>query len=333
MDSKTKKRTWGIGMSIKGILNPENLKDYLGSRDLTEHLQLSKNLSFHWANWEQTCLVQRRHYKNFNNNYQLLKLNQALHELKAKPVWLCNKIKTIKTDLFSLYESYMDSRLRMTWFDRKEEILFSYESEHGPYFSLTSMKWLDKDIYAKFIMRKILLEHYTLRSFRLNATIPIQFKLDNDFHTYNDKVEIHQLSEVGFIFKINDKNFLNKIKLSKYLELNIPIFPYKKVETMSLQDAFKNIDQHEINIEKDSLLFRLESHILNLYGNMNNAKRSAEEEFYLFARYEDLLPDGHETPLKKVFGPLVEKTKHQFMGELDEFEKLKLARLIVKKAA
>ncbi len=321
-------------MTIRGVVNPQSLKDYLGSRDLTEHLKLTKELSFHWANWDQTCVAQRRHYKNFNNNFHLMKMNQALQELKAKPVWLCNKIKVIKTDLFSLYESYLDSRLRMTWFERKEEILFSYDSDQGPYYTLTSMKWLDKDIYAQFVMRKILLEHYTLRSFRLNASIPVLFKTDNDVQIYKDKVEIHQLSEMGFIFKVSDKNFLNKIKNSHMLELTIPVAPYnKRIDALAMEDVFKRIDQHEISFERDSMLFKLESRILNFYGNLNNAKRSTNEEFYIFARYEDLLPDGHETELRNVFAPLVERTKNHFTQDLQEFEKIKLNKQFVKKAA
>lgn len=321
-------------MTFRGIASPQNLKEYLGSRDLSEHLNLTKELSFHWANWDQTCLAQRRHYKNFNNNFHLLKLNQSLQELKATPVWLCNKVKVIRTDLYSLYESYLDSRLRLTWFERKEEILFSYESEQGPYYTLTSMRWMNKDIYAQFVMRKILLEHYTLRSFRLNSKIPVHFKMDNDATTYENKVEIHQLSEMGFIFKITDKNFLNKIKHSTMLELIIPISPYRKIEMLSLEDAFKKIDQHEISMEKDSLVFKLESRILNFYGNLNNAKRSSEEEFYVFARYEDLLPSGHDTEMKSVFSPFVERTKNHFLMDLAEFENLKKNKqFVIKKVA
>jgi len=317
----------------KNVSQASSLKDYLGSRDLTEHLKLTKELSFHWANWDQTCLAQRRHYKNFNNNFHLMKLNDTLQQLKQQPIWLCNKVKVIRTDLFSLYESYLDSRLRLTWFERKDEILFSIDSEQGPYFTLTSMRWLDKDIYAQFVMRKILLEHYTLRSFRLNATIPVHFKLDNDVRVFEDKVMIHQLSEFGFIFKITDKNFLNKIKNSTTLELKIPVTPYKKIEYLSIEDGLKKLDQHQMAIDKDSMLFRLESRIMNFYGNLNNAKRSSDEEFYIFARYEDLVPVDHNTELKNVFSNLVERTKTFFANELNEFEAMKRNKQFTKKVA
>ena len=307
-------------MTVGPIMRSISLNDYLGSRDLTEHLKLTKELTFHWANWDQTCLAQRKHYKNFNNNFHLLRLNQTLQELKSKPVWLCNKIKVMKSDLYSLYESYLDSRLRLTWFERKDEILFSFESEQGPFYTLTSMKWLDNEVYSQFVMRKILLEHYTLRSFRLNANIPLAFKLDNDVNEYGDKVSIHQLSEVGFIFKIKDKNFLNKIKNSHLLELKIPLAHYQNLGALNVEDTFKKLDENQGAVENEQLLFKLEARILNFYGNMNNAKRSTDDEFYLFARYEDLVPHGHETELKNIFAPLVEKTKNYFASSLIDFE-------------
>jgi hypothetical protein len=308
---------------MKGPVRSLSLKDYLGSRDLTEHLKLTKELTFHWANWDQTCLAQRKHYKNFNNNFHLLHLNQALQELKAKPVWLCNKIKVMKSDLYSLYESYLDSRLRLTWFERKDEILFSFDSEQGPYYTLTSMKWLDNETYSQFVMRKILLEHYTLRSFRLNANIPITFKLNNDVKEYGDKVLIHQLSEVGFIFKIKDKNFINKIKNSNMLELKIPVNHYKNIVSMNVESSFKKLNEESALVASDYMLFKLESRILNFYGNLNNAKRSTEEDFCIFAKYEDLVPSGHDVQLKDIFTPLVEKTKIYFTHCLDDLEKNK----------
>ena len=306
---------------MSGPIQTIALKDYLGAKDLNEYLKLTNELSFHWANWDQTCLAQRKHYKNFNNNFHLMRLNQGLQELRSHPIWLCNKIKIVRSDLYSLYESYLDSRLRLTWFERKDEILFSMESEQGPYYTLTSMKWFDNEVYSKFVMRKILLEHYTLRSFRLNAHIPVELKLDNDVNQYENIVEIHQLSEVGFIFKIKDKNFLNKIKNAHLLELKLPINHYCKVGTLKLEDALKKLDENNSTLQEDQTqLFKLESRILNFYGNLNNAKRSVEEEFFIFARYEDLIPHGHEIQLKKVFAPLVEKTKVYFSKGLEEFE-------------
>ena len=310
-------------MMNEPIARSFSLKDYLAPRDLSENLKLSNDISFHWANWDVTCMAQKKHYKNFNNNFYLIKLNQSLQELKLRPVWFCNKVNVIKSDLNSLYESYLDSRLRLTWFERKKEILYSFESEQGPYYTLTSMKWFDNKIYSQFVMRKILLDHYTLRSFRLNANIPLVLKFNNDVNEYINKVQIHQLSEVGFILKIKDKNFINKMMNANILDLKIPVAHYRNVDFGKVEEAFQKLDQQENELLNEYLRYKLDARVLNFYGNINNAKRSAGEEFYVFARYEDLVPDGHQSDFKNIFSPLVENTKNYFEANLEEIEKIK----------
>lgn len=292
------------------------LQDYLGKKDLTENLVLADNLTFHWANWDQTCLLQRKIYKNFNHNFHLSKLNTSLTDLKNTPVWLCNKVKVLKSDLYSLYESYLDSRLRMTWFDRKEEILFSFESEQGPYQTLTTMKWLDKKVYSKFVLRKILLDYFTLRSFRLNTTLPTIFKLNNDVNFYHDKVEVHQISEAGIILKFKDKNFFNKIKNSTSMEISIPVKQYEKTKNKTFEDSINILQNHKEIYAHDYQTYILESRVINFYGNATNTKRSGEEEFYIFARYEDFQPFKNETMLNDLFKPMVIKTKTFLESEL-----------------
>jgi len=294
------------------------LQEYLGKKDLTEILILADNLTFHWANWDQTCLLQRKIYKNFNQNFHLSTLNNSLNELRNKPIWLCNKVKVLKSDLYSLYESYLDSRLRMTWFERKEEILFSFESEQGPYQTLTTMKWLDKKIYSKFVLRKILLDYFTLRSFRLNTILPTVFKLNNDVNFYHDKVEVHQISEAGIILKFKDKNFFNKIKNSTTMELSIPVKHFEKTKNKSFEDSLKILQTHKDILAKDYQTYKLDSKVVNFYGNSTNTKRSGEEEFFIFARYEDFQPAKNETMLTDLFKPMVLKTKAELEKEIQD---------------
>jgi hypothetical protein len=302
-----------------------SLKEYLGNNDLTENLYLTKNISFHWSNWDQACLAQRDHFKKYNNNYYIIELNHSLQELKNQTIWLCNKVETKRTDLYALYESYTDSRLRLTWLDRKDEILFSNNSEQGPYYTITSMKWFDKDIYAKFVMRKILIEHYTLRSFRLNTALPITFKFDNDVNYYNEKVSVHQISEAGIILKVTDKNFVNKIKNSQMLECLIPVKTFKITEKLNLQDTLKNLDNDNLLQKENYKSYFLDAKVLKSYGNLSNTKRSGDNEFYLFARYSDFIPFGHNLLLDNAFIPLVLKTKNYFLDELDQVDPKKLA--------
>lgn len=299
---------------MKGLVS---LKDYLGKTHLSEHLHLTNSVSFHWSNWDQTCMFQQQLYKNYNNNFHLMTLNNSLTDLKSQTVWLCNRIEVLRIDLYALYESYLDSRLRLTWLERKDELLFSMESEQGPYYTLTSMKWFNKDIYAQFVMRKILIEQFTLRSFRLNTSIPVSLKFDNDVSNYQEKVSIHQISEAGVILKINDKNFVNKIKNSFMLELKIPVQCYQNTQRLNFHDSWKKLNSDTIFNEEYFKTYQLESRIMNFYGNLPNSRKSGDNEFYIFARYEDFLSLGHSISLAEAFGPLVSKTKKYFLKELE----------------
>ena len=307
---------------MKGLIS---LKDYLGKTNLSDHLHLTNSVSFHWSNWDQTCLLQQQLYKNYNNNFHLMTLNNSLMDLKSKTVWICNRVEVLRTDLYALYESYLDSRLRLTWLERKDELLFSLDSEQGPFYTLTSMKWFNKDIYAQFVMRKILIEQFTLRSFRLNTNIPVMLKFDNDVTNYQEKVSIHQISEAGIILKINDKNFVNKIKNSIMLEFKIPVQCYQNAHRLSFHDAWKKLNSDSIFNEEYFKTYQLESRIMNFYGNLSNSKRSGDNEFYIFARYEDFLPLAHGIYLAEAFAPLVSKTKKYFMKELEVIANEKLA--------
>lgn len=309
---------------LGGPMNKKNLlKEYLGKRELTETLNLTDNITFHWANWDETCLLQRKFYRNFNNNFHLSKLNTDLTELKNQSVWLCNKQKIMKTDMYSLYESYLDSRLRLTWFERKDEILYSTVGEQGPYYTLTSMKWMDKTIYSQFVIRKILLDYFTLRSFRLNAILPIVLKFDNDVNHFQNKVQVHQISEAGMILKFSDKNFYNKMKNSTFMEIRIPVQSFYDVAKLSFEDALKVLNSKVLTNDEEYKTYILDSKIINYYGNTMNSKRSGEEEFYIFARYEDLAPVRHKNDLKTAFKSLVDKTKIKFGVELTELDEEK----------
>ncbi len=303
------------------------LDKYLNRQNLSESLVLTDNLTFHWADWDQTCMLQRTKFKNYNNVQSLTQLNRSLQDLKNQVVWLSNKTQVLKSSLYDLYESYLDSRLRLTWFDRKEEILFSYESEHGPYYTITSMKWMTKEIYSKFIYRKILTEHYMLRGFRLKTSIPVMLKLDKDFVDHSNKLSIHQISKHGLILKITDKNFLNKINFSRQMHLKIPINSLFGMAAKNLDDTLENFRHIDWEAKDEYVKFTLDTRIMNFYGNGKNFKHSPDNEFYVFARYEDFLPEDHRTELRPAFFHVVDKINRRFEEELKIIQEMELNQL------
>jgi hypothetical protein len=303
-------------------MKPQYLEKYLSRSNLNDPLLLTENLTFHWADWDQTCMHQKSKLKKFDSKSNdqkqsnLEELNASLNELKKQNIWLSNKSNIIKSTLYDLYESYMDSRLRLTWFERQDEILFSYESEFGPFYTITSMKWMSKEVYSKFVYRKILTEHCMLRAFRLKTAIPLMLKLDKDFIDHSNKVQIHQISKHGLILKITDKNFMNKINFSRQMHFRIPISTLLLIAPKTLDETLEVFKKINWNSREEYLRFSLDTRIMNFYGNGKNFKHSPDNEFYVFARYEDFIPDDHRIELRPAFFHIVEKVYKKFEEEM-----------------
>lgn len=294
---------------------------YLTEGDLSSQLRISDVLSFHWSNWDKTCQFNRSSFQNFNNNLQLIIFEKSLQDLKNKEVWLSSKSKSMKTNLYELYLCYLDSRLRMTWFDRKDEILFSFDSEQGPYYKLTSMKWMDRDIYAKFIYRKIIQDQLTLRSFRLNSNIDVVMRFDQEYNEIKN-VTIHQISENGIIFKVKGLANAGKFRLGKNVEIKIPISEFvdsRPKDFEMMMKFFNKLDRGERKKEKyqKGISFIMDSKVFNKYGNQNNLQRASSDEFFFFATYEDLRSLERPMSLRAVFVPIIQKIKAKFEEQLN----------------
>ena len=108
------------------------------------------------------------------------------------------------------------------------------------------------------------------------------------------------------------------------LECKIPVQVYEDTYDLNFHDAWKKLSQETLITEEQFKIYHLESRVFNYYGNMANAQRSGDNEFYIFARYEDLLPVGHQTSLTKIFAPLISKTKKYFMKDIETLNHKKL---------
>lgn len=195
------------------------------------------------------------------------------------------------------------------------------------------MKWMTKEIYSQFIYRKILTEHYMLRGFRLKTSIPLMLKLDKDFVDHSNKVSIHQVSKHGVILKIVDKNFMNKINFSRQMHFKIPVNSLLSLATKNLDDtltAFKSIDWES---RDEYVKYTLDTRIMNFYGNGKNFRHSPDNEFYIFARYEDFVPEDHRTELRPAFFHVVEKVNRRFEEEVKILQEIELNQTENKKTA
>lgn len=199
--------------SMSGITS---LREYLSHAPLESFLNLDAGgkLFFHWANWARTCRLQRELHAG--NPARLDALEKSLDSLKRVEVWLKSPKGTIVTSLHELYESYLDPRLRVSLFGsnglplNEREILYSDAGEAGPFSRLAAMKWFDKNIYALFVFRKLLLGFVPQRQFRLGSSASAVWWLKSS-PLEAVTTTVHQVSARGVLFKVNSRCDLTRL--------------------------------------------------------------------------------------------------------------------------
>lgn len=303
----------------KKIVKTSSFTEYLNSDSLVSDFLLTKNgnLSFHWANWNETCKYQKEYLdKDISNEIKLKNLNDELSELKKTDVWLKNKRGCMKMNLYDVYEGYLDNRLRMTWFER-DGILMSFENEAGPYNSLANMRWFNNKIYAAFMFRKLLTQPVPQRGFRVGLSAPILCKFDNS-PLNTAEFTLHQASEYGVILKVNGKNNLSKIKHSEVIHLELDITPFLEAQGEEYEDIVKTFEKHDFVLGqgKNRHNFTLDSNIMEKFNNDRNAVSGGEEKFYFFVPYTEMFKGKEHKAIEGVFSEFVGKVKEGLTVEL-----------------
>lgn len=302
----------------KALPNQEELLRYLKDSSLLSNMPLisSEALSFHWANWSESCQFQKEYlFDNAKSCERYFDLNQSVDSFKEIPIWMKNRQKTIQSNLFDLYQCYSDSRIRSTWFDREEEILVSTTQESGPYITLSSMRWMDKSIYSQFVYRKLLTQHMPFRGFRLSSKIPVQVSFDSSPLRISNFI-IHQISEHGLLFYIKGHHHFNLMEQSEKISFQINLRPFLEVSNAGVHETLQRLEKQDfylMNPDTDKLTtISINSDILEKYDNKKNFRLSAHDEFYLFVKYRDMTNESNSIRLKKLFKSLVTKFEHQF---------------------
>lgn len=268
-------------------------KEYLDSGPLVgkHNLTANGNLSFHWANWAQSCEYQKGLlYKNKKQTKRLKALESELESLKEQKVWLSMKRERYEVSLYDLYKGYIDPRMRNNWFDVHAETLVSLESISGPYVTLHSMRWFNKDVYEKFVYLRILSQYMPLRSFRLGVDIPVVGMADNS-PLKSFEMNLYQLSKHGAVFKITGQKNLTNVFDSKMVSLKMNLHPFKETFNAGAKDLIKHFSKIDFSIinEDELIEVTVDHNILNSFGNNESAKTSNGTDFFIFIPYKSMV--------------------------------------------
>lgn len=229
----------------------KQFESYLTREDLSTPLYFGTNgvLSFHWSNDKLSSDYVKTLHEGRSQNIRLNNLSNELERLKELPLWLMSRRGQVKSDLHNLYQCYLDPRLKSHWFDL-EEILVSTNHEAGPFSSLKSMRWFDKDIYAKFIYKKMLEAWVPQRSFRLSMDIPIEIRAGGSpFQAVSAK--IHQVSAHGLVLHISTCSTIKEwegVEEVLFLKKEMNLVQERGIENcLKAHEWYKNLENFTIN--------------------------------------------------------------------------------------
>jgi hypothetical protein len=301
------------------------LSEYLSQESLSDeyHLTANGSLKFHWSNWSKSCFIQK---DNFNDNSNLKRFNnleEEMNSLKTQDIFLKRGEKVVKSNLYDMYTSFLDPKIRMAWDDLFGDFLISLKSTAGPFFSLSSMRWFDKNIYKTFVYKKIIQGNVNFRNLRLGVSIPVDCFFDHSpFKTAEFLIE--QISKEGLIIKINGAHNISKIDLSKEfcLKMNLKLFEESvNLDVVGIIKKFSNTTSRK-NKDLEKINFSVSSKIMNKYNNRNNAKFASGENYYLYIRYSDLEPIDTEFDFQLAFEQFIYKFEKYFEEELLDSSKI-----------
>ena len=183
------------------------VQKYLREKDLSSFLSFGESspIGFHWANDRNSSAFVKElfaHNPKEQEAFRLEQLEGELDTLKDIPIWLMSRRGQLKSDLFNLYQCYLDPRLKTQWFDI-EEILVSTSHEAGPFSSVKGMRWFDATIYAKFIYLKLIQACAPQREFRLSLDVPIEIRAGGS-PLGSIKGRLHQISAHGIVLNLEN---------------------------------------------------------------------------------------------------------------------------------
>jgi hypothetical protein len=167
-------------------------------------------------------------------------------------------------------------------FASKDEILVSMDNETGPYHTLKSMRWFDRDLCSRFIFKRLLENRAPVRQFRLNINIPLEARLDGNPFT-NIKGAVTQISDYGILvffpycaqLKLWEKKEADVVFVKKPISINQEV-------DMKLPDGFKLQSWYHALANFWLPLATVQEHL-------NKAQLSPDEQScYLFLPYKDL---------------------------------------------
>jgi hypothetical protein len=187
--------------------------------DLFEPLNLGheSNLSFHWADFHETCLAYKGHIESdslYKDEFDKRVTN--LKKLQLIPVWIKTSSKIIQTTMYELYERYLLGSFKtFDQFDPFDRIEISFMSGTGPFKNMAVAECFNRATYQDFVMVGLMKDKLNKRDFRVRCKTRLLFEYGAHFEKAA-LMNLEQISMRGFLFSTESTDFIHDMKLTPH---------------------------------------------------------------------------------------------------------------------
>lgn len=169
-----------------------------------------KQMGAHWSNCHEGREFVRQWIYSTNGKEAFQQLKDQLESLKSQTVWLTRHRDFVKSNLFDLYQFYLDPRIRLGWIHGSDKTMVSMHSESGPFVEVKSLRWLDREILKKFMLIKLIEGKAQERDYRLSTNINVTLERP-DFSLKSYKIKVEQITQKGLLLRFDGGHVIEQI--------------------------------------------------------------------------------------------------------------------------
>ncbi len=262
---------------------------YLRGASFRDELKLDQAglLSFHWADCQSTCLLEKSEVMySPRGQARLGWLMHGLEKLKQIPTWLRGPQNTMQSNLYDTYDNFLEMPFRNI-LDAGKDLLISTTGQAGPYLPLMSHRWQDREIFRDFVIKKILTKKMPLRHFRIRSKLEgMVYFQGEDMDAF--PVKLVQIMPSGLLFQWSSPILYTKLSEEKRAFFQIDLSKFSDVYDLSGRNS-------------KSLNFRVDTYNFFKPG-LPGPQSGAGNEVFLFVKFQDMRLES----ASEIFRPLVE---------------------------
>lgn len=261
---------------------------------------------FHWADFSDTCEALEKQMKTDESLFHdFVMMKERVHSLRAIPLWIRTKNRTLQFSLYDLYLSYIQNN-HTDRLDPHQPMDISFISGSGPFKHLAISECFNQQLYREMVMVLLVENKLPRRDFRIRIKAKVLVEYGDNYE-HGHLLQIEQMTSHGVLFSCDSDFYFKQWSKIQKMRVLVNTEMMNEASQMSLEEMKQYFDQFPFNLMYSS---KKEDAI---YSQATDWKTNSGFDFfqqkmvYLFLPF-DTVKDQHPESVQHLQG-FIETTK------------------------